>query len=321
MKIKSQVWFMCRLFVTLLLLSLMGVRLDAQAVYGNIIGTVKDPSGALVGGARVTVRNIDQNFTTNTTTNDSGNFTVAQLPPGRYEVTVEKPGFNRTTQQNVTVSVGQSTQVNASLTVGEVTQQLVVTAAPSQIETDRAEVHTSLDSRQIEQLPVFNRNFTNLTLLVPGAQLNTFQHAAAENPQQSTLVNTNGQEFAGTNYLLDGMNNNDSVLGILMVNPPLDSIGETSIATSNYDAEFSQAGGAVVRVETKSGSNELHGSAFEFLQNNIFQARDSFTQGLHDPGTPAPPHRGLPELRWNQFGASLTRGIYRTPAHVRAART
>ncbi len=96
---------------------------------------------------------------------------------------------------------------------------------------------TSLDSRQITQFPVLNRNFTNLTLLVPGAQLNTFQHAAAENPQQSTLVNTNGQEFAGTNYLLDGMNNNDSVLGIIMVNPPLDSVGPAwrpAITTRNF---------------------------------------------------------------------------------------
>ncbi len=305
MNTNTHVRFMCRLVAILLSITFTGMRLDAQAVYGNIIGSVRDPSGAFVGGARVTIKNIDQNFIANTTTNDSGNFTLAQLPPGRYEVTVEKPGFNRTTQQNVTVSVGQSTTVDAGLQIGEVTQQLVVTEAPPQIETDRAEVHTMLDSRQITQLPVFNRNFTNLTLLVPGAQLNTFQHAAAENPQQSTLVNTNGQEFSGTNYLLDGMNNNDSVLGILMVNPPLDSIGETSIATSNYDAEFSQAGGAVVRVETKSGSNQLHGSAFEFLQNNIFQARDSFTQGLHDPGTPAPDHRVLPALRWNQFGASL----------------
>jgi hypothetical protein len=157
----------------------------------------------------------------------------------------------------------------------------------------------------VTQLPVLNRNFTNLTLLVPGAQLNTFQHAPSENPQSSTLINTNGQEFSGTNYLMDGMNNNDTVLGIVMVNPALESIGETSIATSNYDAEFTQAGGAVVRVQTKSGTNDLHGSAFEFLQNNIFQARNPFTQGLHDPGTPEPHNRGIPELRWNQFGGSL----------------
>ena len=292
-------------YLTILLSVPLAPRLGAQAVYGNLIGTVTDPTGAIVAGAKVTVKNVSQNITTTTSTNDSGNYMVAQLPPGQYQVTVEKGGFNRVVQQNVTVAVGQSTRVDAALQIGAVTQQMVVTEAPPELETDRAEVTTSLDKGQIEQLPVLNRNFTNLTLLVPGAQLNTFQHAAAENPQQSTLVNTNGQEFAGTNYLLDGMNNNDTVLGIVMVNPPLESVGETSVATSNYDAEFSQAGGAVVRVETKAGTNDLHGSAFEFLQNNIFQARDSFTQGVHAPGTPAPNNRGIPELRWNQFGASI----------------
>lgn len=298
-------WLISSLYAALCILSLNPLRLGAQAVYGNIIGTVTDPTGALVANAKVTVRNVDQNVTTTTTSNESGNFTVPQLSPGRYEVTVERAGFNRVTQQKVTVAVGQSARVDVTLQVGALAQEVVVSEAPPQLETDRAEVHTSIDARQITQFPVLNRNFTNLTLLVPGAQLNTFQHAAAENPQQSTLVNTNGQEFSGSNYLLDGMNNNDTVLGILMVNPPLDSVGETSIATSNYDAEFSQAGGAVVRVQTRSGSNQLHGSAFEFLQNNIFQARDSFTQGLHAPGTPTPDNRGIPELRWNQFGASL----------------
>jgi hypothetical protein len=280
-------------------------RLSAQAVSGSILGTVTDQSGAAVSGAKVNIKDVDRNVTTTTTSNESGNYQQTALSPGRYELTVEKSGFNAFLQQNVTVTVGQSTRVDASLQVGTITQQVVVKEAPPELQTDRAEVDTSLGAQQITQLPVLNRNFTNLTLLVPGATLNTYQHAAAENPQQSTLVNTNGQMFAGTNYLLDGMNNNDLVLGIVMVNPPLDSVGETSIATSNYEPEYTQAGGAVVRVETKAGNNELHGSAFEFLQNNVFQARDSFTQGLHDPGTPAPDHRGLPELRWNQFGASL----------------
>ena len=282
-------------------------RLHAQAgaVYGNIVGTVTDATGALVADAKVSIKNVDRNITVTTTTNDSGNYTQSQLAPGRYEITVEKPGFNRAVQQNVQVSVSSTIRVDATLQVGTVTQEVVVSEAPPPIETDRAEVDTRLGAQQITQLPVLNRNFTSLTLLVPGAQLNTFQHAPTENPQGSILVNTNGQEFAGSNYLLDGMNNNDSVLGIVMVNPPLDSVAETSIATSNYDAEFTQAGGAVIRIDTRSGSNQLHGSAFEFLQNNVFEARDSFTQGLHAPGTPAPPHRGVPELRWNQFGGSL----------------
>ena len=298
---KSLVHFMG----VLALLGLLGARANAQAVYGTIIGTVTDASGGSVAGAKVVATNVNQNVSTSTTTNDSGNYTLTQLAPGQYSIAVEKQGFNRFVQQNVTVTVGLSAKVDAAMQLGAITQEVTVSEAPPGLETDRAEVNTTLGGGQITQLPVLNRNFTNLTLLAPGAQLNTFQHAPSENPQSSTLVNTNGQEFAGTNYLLDGMNNNDSVLGIVMVNPPLDSVGEASIATSNYEAEFTQAGGAVVRIETRSGSNDLHGSAFEFLQNNVFEARNAFSQGLHDPGTPAPPHRGIPELRWNQFGGSL----------------
>ncbi len=279
--------------------------LKAQVTYGSIIGTVTDPTGAAVAGAEVAIKNIDQNLARTTLTNDSGNYTQTQLPPGNYILTISKSGFSRFEQQNVTVSVGLATRVDASLKVGAISETVTVTEAPPLLETDRAEVETIIDRKQLTQLPVENRNFTNLTLLVPGATLNTFQHAPSENPQSSTLVNTNGQEFAGTNYLLDGMNNNDTVLGIVMVNPPIDSIGETSIATSNYDAELTQAGGAVVRIDTKAGTNQFHGSAFEFLQNNVFQARDPFTQGLFSPGTTPPANRGIPELRYNQFGGSL----------------
>lgn len=208
-------------------------------------------------------------------------------------------------QQNVTVSVRQSARVDLTLQVGATGQEVTVSEAPPGVITDTAQMQTTISARQIDELPVLNRNFTSLTLLAPGATLNRFQHAPSENPQQSTLVNTNGQEFAGNNYLPDGMNNNDAVLGIVMVNPPIGSVAEVTTVTSNYDAEYTQAGGAVILVQTKSGSNDYHGNAFEFLQNNIFQARDPFTQGLHAPGTPAPPNRGVPELRWNQFGGSL----------------
>jgi hypothetical protein len=284
--------------------ALIPVHLLSQATSGTIIGTVLDSTGNSVSSATVTATSVERNTKQETTTNESGNYTLGQLLPGNYTVAVSKAGFRRFVQQNVTVTVGLSSRVDAPLQVGEITQEVTVTEAPPGLETDRAEVQTTLTSGQISSLPVLGRNFTNLTLLTPGATINTFQHAPSENPQQSTLVNTNGQLFAGTNYQLDGMNNNDSVLGITMVNPAIDSVGEFTASTSNYDAEY-RATGAVINVETKSGTNALHGSAFEFLQNNVFEARDSFTQGLHNPGTPAPPNRGIPPLRWNQFGGSI----------------
>ncbi len=275
-----------------------------QAVSGNIIGTVTDPSGAAVGGAEITIANVATGVSTQVTTNESGNYTAPNLPAGSYTITITKPGFQKFVQQNVTVNVSQSARVDASLQVGQATQEVTVTSAPPGIETDRAVVQTQLSSAQISSLPISNRNFTNLALLTPGSVVNTFQHAPSENPQQSTLVNTGGQEFAGTNYQLDGMNNNDTVLGITMVNPAIDSVGSSTAQSNNYDAEY-QATGNVIQVQTKSGTNDFHGSAFEFLQNNIFQARDPFTQGLVAPGEPAPHNRGIPALRWNQFGGSI----------------
>ena len=283
----------------------ISLNLFSQAVSGNMIGTVTDASGAAVSGATVSIANSATGFSTQTTTNESGNYTVADLAPGTYTVSVVKAGFHKFTQQNAVLNVSQSSRVDVALSVGETTQEITVTDAPPAIETDRASVETRLSAAQISSLPISGRNFTNLALLTPGSVVNTFQHAASENPQQSVLVNTGGQEFAGTNYQLDGMNNNDSVLGITIVNPAVDSVGSFTAQTNNYDPEY-QATGAVIQVQTKSGTNQFHGSAFEFLQNNIFQARDPFTQGLHAPGTPAPPNRGIPELRWNQFGGSIS---------------
>ena len=276
----------------------------SQAVSGNIIGTITDPSGAAVPDAQVKITNVGTNASHQTSSNDSGNYTGANLAPGAYTITITKPGFQQFVQQNIDVDVSRSARVDAVLQVGAATESVTVTSAPPGIETDRADVETRLASGQISSLPIPNRNFTNLALLTPGSVVNVFQHAPSENPQQSTLVNTGGQGFAGTNYQLDGMNNNDTVLGITMVNPAVDSVAEFTASTNNYDAEY-QATGAVIQVSTKSGTNSLHGSAFEFLQNNFFQARDPFTQGLHEPGTPAPHNRGIPALRWNQFGGSL----------------
>src|SRR5579883_1470038 len=200
-----------------LLLCLSVTSLFGQAVSGNIIGTVTDPSGAAVANAQITIANVGTGTSTQVTTNDSGNYTAPNLAAGNYTVTITATGFQKFTQQNVRVDGSQSVRVDASLEVGAATQEVTVTSAPPAIETDRAAVETQLGGAQVSSLPVANRNFTNLALLTPGAVVNTYQHAPSENPQQSTLVNTGGQMFAGTNYQLDGMNNNDTVLGITMV--------------------------------------------------------------------------------------------------------
>ena len=160
---------------------------------------------------------------------------------------------------------------------------------------------TTFDSRQLTDLPVLDRNFTKFVLLTPGTQQLGWQHAASENPQGSTQTMVNGQHFSGTSYQLDGTENRDPILGIIVINPTLESIRETKITSQNYDAEFGQATAGVVSVQTKSGANELHGSAFEFFQSDKFQSRNPFTQFAPDPLT----GRFLPETKKNQFGGSV----------------
>src|SRR5260370_14992462 len=267
---------------------------NGQAAFGTIIGTATDPSGAGVPNVQVTATDTEKGVSQTTTTNDSGNYTLSNLTPGNYKVTLEAKGFKTLVQANLPVIVGSSTAMNDKLQVGAVGETVVVDATPALLETDRASVSTNLTSEQVVSLPILDRNFTALELLLPGASKNPWQHGQTENPQGGIQIATNGQLFSGTNFMIDGMDNNDPVLGIIVINPAIDSVQGFNATTSNFDAEFSQAGGVVVQVETKSGTNQIHGSAFEFFLNNIFEARDPFNH----PTT-------WPSVTSNQFGGSL----------------
>jgi len=284
---------------------LLSANLFGQATSGGVFGTVTDPTGAVVSGAKITITNVAKGVTVSTTTNESGNYAQTHLTVGTYKVTVEAPGFKTSVQENVPVSVDSNTRVDLALQVGEVTQEVTVSEVASMLKSDRADVSDTLSSREVSELPILNRNFTQLELLLPGTSKMNWQHASSENPQGGIQINTNGQLFGMNNFMIDGADNNDPVLGIIMINPSIDSVAEFKLTSGNYDAEFAQAGGSVIQVETKSGTNQMHGSLFEFVQNNIFKARNSFSEGLHDPGTPAPKNRGVPPLRWNQFGGSF----------------
>jgi outer membrane receptor protein involved in Fe transport len=150
-------------------------------------------------------------------------------------------------------------------------------------------------------LPILDRNFTKFILLTPGTQQLQWQHAASENPQGSTQIMVNGQHFSGTGYQLDGTENRDPILGIIVINPNFEAIGETKITSQNYDAEFGQAIAGVVSVQTKSGTNGVHGSVFEFRQNDVLQARNPFSQFQPDPLT----GKAIPDTLKNQFGGSI----------------
>ncbi len=147
------------------------------------------------------------------------------------------------------------------------------------MKTDRADVATTFNSQQVEDLPIEGQNFANLQLLLPGAQLLGWSHAADENPQASRQIQIDGQAFGGVAYELDGTDNQDPILGIIVVNPQLDAITEAKITTQNFDAELGKAVAAVQTVQTKSGSNNFHGTAYDFRTGNANLARDPLLAG------------------------------------------
>src|SRR4051812_21480645 len=295
------VHLLCGLALTALAVVSAPMGAAAQAVYGSLSGSIADNSGGALPGVTVTIKSVERNTVDTVVTNESGIYSKDRLLPGTYEVKAELAGFKAAVVPRVTVAVDTQTPVNFKLEVGAVSEEVTVSGGAPLLKTDRADVATRFDAKELTELPVLDRNFTKFILLTPGAQQMGWQHAASENPQGSTQTQINGQHFSGTGYQLDGTENRDPILGIIVVNPSLESIGETKITSQNYDAEFGQATAGVVSVQTKSGTNAFHGSAFEFFQSDKFQSRNPFTQFAPDPLT----GRFLPETKKNQFGGSL----------------
>jgi len=294
----------CTAFVLLAMLFVVTTTTpaSAQAVYGNIIGTVTDPQGAAVPNAKITVTNVRKGTSDTATTNEQGNYSVTHLIPDTYDVSVSAQGFKTASNKGVSVSADSSAHVDIPLALGATSEAVEVTAEAPQLKTDRADVSTTFNERYVTELPILNRNFTSFELLSPGTQkLSGWNHASTENPQGSQQIFVNGQHFSGTGYELDGTDNQDPILGIIVVNPNLEAITETKIAFQNYDAEFGKAVAGIVTVQTKSGSNDLHGSGFWFRRTDGTSARNPFTQFKPDPVT----GRFIPEDRWNQFGGTI----------------
>jgi Carboxypeptidase regulatory-like domain/TonB dependent receptor len=275
----------------------------AQAVYGSIAGTVQDSTGAALPGVSVTITSVERKTADTVVSNGSGLYTKDRLVPGTYTVKAELSGFRPALVSSVRVSVDTQTKVDVRLDVGQLTEAVEVTATQGQLlKTDRADVATTFESREITDLPVIDRNFTKFILLTPGTQQQSWGHAASENPQGSAQTVVNGQTFSGTGYQLDGTDNRDPILGIIVINPNLEAIGETKITSQNYDAEFGQAIAGVVSVQTKSGTNDFHGSAFEFLQRDRFRARNPFSEpDVANPIT----GRVIPQTKRDEFGGSI----------------
>ncbi|MGI4755618.1 MAG: carboxypeptidase regulatory-like domain-containing protein, partial [Janthinobacterium lividum] len=279
----------------------------SQVDQGAINGTVLDPTGAAVPNAQVTLLNTDQGITLQTQSSSSGTYTFSPVRIGNYTVTVTAPGFATTTQQKLTVAVGQQLQVNVSLKTGENTETVTVSTAPPQLQSDESSVGQVVDEHTIVSLPLNGRNFTFLAQLSAG--VNSSQADTRGNASSGAFT-ANGLQPAQNNYLLDGIDNNSNAADFLngtnfVILPPVDAIAEFKVQTADFSAELGRSAGAVLNATIKSGSNSFHGAIWEFFRNDKLDAADWFENNNNRP-------KG--RFRQNQFGGSIGGPIVKNKA-------
>jgi hypothetical protein len=275
-----------------------GLPVLAQVTTGTIIGNVTDPSGAAVVGATVTVLEVSKGTVVTRKTNESGDFQFPFLVPGEYKVTVEQTGFKKAEQVGITLQVDQTARVDVALQVGNVSETVEVTAAAPLVQSTSAETGQVIEQRAVQELPLNGRNFAQLVYLAPGVTPGqageNLSGASTFNPRAASNFNPLGQRANANGWLVDGIDNNEYTFNTVIVQPSLESVREFKVLTGSFSAEFGRGAG-VVSVSTRSGSNDLHGSAFWFHRNIVFDARGYFQSP-----------QALPEklpFRRHQFGA------------------
>jgi hypothetical protein len=279
----------------------------SQVDEGAVTGVVQDPTGAVIPNAVVTLLNTDQGLTLTTHTGDNGSYTFSPVRIGHYTVTASAPGFSSTSQQNLTVTVGENLQVNISLKTGQSNETVTITTAPPELQTDESSVGQVMETKTINDLPLNGRNFTFLAQLSAGVNVS---QADTRGNAASGAFTANGLQSAQNNYLLDGIDNNSNAADFLngtnfIILPPVDAIQEFKVQTADFSAEYGRSAGAVLNATIKSGTNQFHGAAWEFFRNDKLDAADWFedNQGIK---------KG--EFRQNQFGGSIGGPILRNKA-------
>ena len=274
-------WSAGRVFVAscaILAIGLLAVPLHAQILYGSIVGVVQDASGSSIPAATVTIVSKETNLTRESISNENGEYTLTNVQPGTYDVKVGLQGFREFVRTNVPVSAGQISRVEAKLEIGSLTETVTVESAAQLLQTDKSDIHTELKSKEITNLPLNQyRNYQALINLVPGATPASFQNAQTDTPGRALRTNVNG---------MDGQNNNTRIDGASSVNiwlphhtayvAPAETIESVNISTNNFDAAAGMAGGASITLITKSGTNNLRGSAFYFRNQDELNAKQFF---------------------------------------------
>jgi len=280
-------------------LSLSGMLpLNAQQGTGNIIGTVKDATGATVQGATVNIENLDTHNVFTLTTNDVGFYNSPPLLLGsNYRVTVIQQGFQTSITNGVTVTVGTRVEVDVQLSVGGTTETVQVDASQAVLDTTSATLGAVVGEKSIQELPLNGRNTIALTTLTPGVRVNATvgQSGFANRGTNLSAISINGSPTGSNSYILDGQSNLSTTTGEIAVNPNTDSIQEFKVQSGVFSAQYGFTLGGVVNLVSRSGTNEFHGSVYEFLRNDIFNARNYFAR----------PPLTKPVLRYNQFGGAV----------------
>ena len=276
----------------------------AQVTTGTILGTVKDSAGAVVPGATVTVTETGKQTSSNYLTDSTGSYTAPFLIPGLYEIGVNVQGFRKYTRRGVVLQVNQRARVDVTLELGTFAEATEVTALAPLTRSDSAEMGEVIEERAVRELPLNGRNFAALVYLTPGVTAGqigeNLSGASTFNPRGASNFNALGSQANANAWLIDGIDNNEYTFNTVIVTPSLESVREFKVLTGTFSAEFGRGAG-VVSVSTKSGNNELHGTAFEYLRNEVFDARNFFARA------PAP----KPPLDRHQYGASLSGPIIR----------
>ena len=286
----------CGLALLMGLLSLCTTAAFSQMNTADIAGIVSDPVGAVVPGARVVALNIETQRTFTSVTSDAGRYLLTQLPLGEYTLTVDAQGFKQAVQEHVVRFMSTTTSGRTSrLQLGDISESVIVQIVPGLLQSESAEVKDVIFNQQVVDLPLKDREFLQLALLSEGV-VNPPGGTRGDSLQQTgKLINILGQRTGHNLFLVDGVSVTDEYFNNVVLNPPPDLIQEVMIDKTNYDAEFGGKSGGVINVITKSGTNHLHGSLYEFVRNDIFDAKNFFD----------PANQPTPPFRENQFGGTL----------------
>lgn len=280
-----------------LLAVVCSLPLDAQILYGSLVGNVRDASGAAVPQVNITLTNTQTGTSRSTSSDVTGSYSFPTLQPGSYDIVFTKDGFKTQRESGITVAINNVSRTDVALQVGAIAESVTVEASAQTLQTDRAEVRAEVGKQTLLNIPVPpGRNYQGLFVTIPGFSPPRNAHSVPANPSRALQFNVNGTSSSSNNTRIDGASSTNVWLPhIVAYVPALESIENVNVVTNSFDAEQGLAGGAAINVQIKSGTNDLHGSAFEYHNSNATKAKPFFL----------PADRDMPKLVYNQFGGTV----------------